>query len=110
MRKQLTTTRLPNNQEVFCLEPEEANILYQQVQRYLNHGITIKEGDTIFDVGANIGLFTLMVNELCKGNGDRFNSELFWLPKIFRSGIAIVLLDRSIDIRDMLICPFSQNS
>gem|GEM_PF-5372940 len=31
MRKQLTTARLPNHQEVFCLEPSEANILYKQV-------------------------------------------------------------------------------
>jgi iturin family lipopeptide synthetase A len=30
---------------------------------YFKHGIAIREGDCIFDVGANIGLFTLWVNQ-----------------------------------------------
>ena len=32
---------------------------------YLKHGITLHEGDVVFDVGANIGLFTLFANQYC---------------------------------------------
>ena len=42
---------------VFCLLAEEAEVLYKQVREYVKHNITLNEGDTIFDVGANIGLF-----------------------------------------------------
>ena len=81
MRKQLTTTRLPNNQEVFCLRESEASILYQQVQGYLKYGINIEAGDTLFDVGANIGLFTLMANDRCAGRANIFAFEP--VPDIF---------------------------
>ena len=33
---------------------------------YLQHGITIKDGDCIFDVGANIGFFTMFVHQKCR--------------------------------------------
>ena len=81
MKKQLAKIYLPNNQEVFCLKADEAKILYQQVQGYLKYGIVIKEGDIIFDVGANIGLFALMINNLCDGKADIFAFEP--MPSIF---------------------------
>jgi len=47
MKKQLFTTCLPNNKEVFCLRAEEAKVLYEQVQDYIRYDITLKEGDIL---------------------------------------------------------------
>jgi FkbM family methyltransferase len=32
---------------------------------YLKHGVTLRDGDCVFDVGAHIGLFALFVNQKC---------------------------------------------
>jgi 31-O-methyltransferase len=53
-------TTLPNNQRVFCVNPLEVPVIFSQIAPYFRHGISVKEGDTVVDVGANIGLFTLM--------------------------------------------------
>lgn len=73
---------LPNRMEVLCLQKEEVFILYEQVQEYFKNGIEVKEGDTVFDVGANIGLFTLWVYELCNKNLNIFAFEP--IPEIFQ--------------------------
>jgi FkbM family methyltransferase len=61
--KQVT---LPNNIKVYCLEKREPKIIYEQIQEYFKHGITVKQEDIIFDIGANIGIFSLYVNFLLK--------------------------------------------
>ena len=46
----------------------QTSIIYKEVFEdavYLKHGVTLKDGDVVFDVGANIGLFTLFVNRMC---------------------------------------------
>ena len=61
--------KLPNNIAVAQLNKNETDYMYAEIfgrQAYLKHGITINDGDCIFDVGANIGLFTLFVNQICK--------------------------------------------
>jgi amino acid adenylation domain-containing protein/FkbM family methyltransferase len=61
--------RLPNGLEIAHLNKIETDILYQEIFEdvtYLQHGITIEDGYTILDVGANIGLFTLFVNQICR--------------------------------------------
>lgn len=83
MNKKLATVCLPNNQKVFCLQKEEAKFLYEEVQGYLKHEITVKEGDIIFDVGANIGLFALMVDDLCSGKAKILAFEP--VPATFRA-------------------------
>jgi FkbM family methyltransferase len=43
--------------------------MYREIfeeKTYVQHGITIKENDIIFDVGANIGIFSLYLTELDK--------------------------------------------
>lgn len=50
-------TLLRDGTSVFCLRSPEAKMLDHHVEGYLNHGISIKDGDIIFDVGANIGVF-----------------------------------------------------
>jgi len=42
---------------VYCLLKPEALVLDHHVQGYLEHGIDIGDGDVVFDIGANIGLF-----------------------------------------------------
>lgn len=53
-----------NDSIVFCLQPKEAVYLAKEVNDYLTHGIQLRDGDTIFDVGANIGIFSLWVCRL----------------------------------------------
>ncbi|RUT04420.1 hypothetical protein DSM106972_046480 [Dulcicalothrix desertica PCC 7102] len=60
---------LPNNLECYYLGKEETEYIFSEIfteQQYLRHGICINEGDCIFDVGANIGLFTLFLKNLQK--------------------------------------------
>jgi FkbM family methyltransferase len=53
---------LPNGITVSCLETLSPQIMYDEIfarNVYVQHGITMNEGDTIIDAGANIGLFSL---------------------------------------------------
>lgn len=62
------TCTLPNNLLVAHLNQNETDYLYKEIfelQAYLRHGITLNDGDYVFDVGANIGLFTLFVHQVC---------------------------------------------
>jgi amino acid adenylation domain-containing protein/FkbM family methyltransferase/non-ribosomal peptide synthase protein (TIGR01720 family) len=59
---------LPNNMAIVHLNKNETDYLYRVIFErltYLGPGITIEDGDCIFDVGANIGLFALFVNQVC---------------------------------------------
>lgn len=56
---------LPNKMEIAYQSRVELAHFYEDIfekQIYLRHGITLNEGDCVFDVGANIGLFTLFVS------------------------------------------------
>jgi FkbM family methyltransferase len=66
MNDRLKQVILPNKMKVYCSNKREARIVYEQVQEYLRNGIALKEGDVVFDVGANIGIFSLYVNYLLK--------------------------------------------
>jgi amino acid adenylation domain-containing protein/FkbM family methyltransferase/non-ribosomal peptide synthase protein (TIGR01720 family) len=60
--------RLPNGLEIAHLNRNETVSLYKEIfedYSYLKNGITIEDGDCIFDVGANIGLFTLHAHQEC---------------------------------------------
>jgi amino acid adenylation domain-containing protein/FkbM family methyltransferase len=62
--------RLPNNMAVAQLNKNETAYLYEEIferQAYLKHGITLRDGDCVFDVGANIGLFALFARQVCAG-------------------------------------------
>jgi len=75
--KNLKQYRLPINLTVANLNKNETDYLFREIfelQAYLKHGITIEEGDCIFDVGANIGLFTLFVNQI-SGNLEIYSFE-----------------------------------
>jgi len=58
--------RLPGGLEIACLNRNEASLIYEEIfedEVYLKHGVTLVDGDCVFDVGANVGLFTLFVHE-----------------------------------------------
>ncbi|HEX6431513.1 MAG TPA: hypothetical protein VF008_27670, partial [Niastella sp.] len=47
---------------VYCIRKKEAAWLEKEVPSYLQHGISLSSGDTVFDVGANIGIFSLWLH------------------------------------------------
>ena len=60
---------LPNNMVIRHLNKAETDHFYKDIFEdnvYYKHGIKINKGDIVFDVGANIGLFTLFAHDKCK--------------------------------------------
>jgi len=75
---------LPNGLEIVHMNQYETDYLYREIfedECYLRHGICLRDGDTVVDVGANIGLFSLFVLNRCKN------------PKIFAFEPAPVVHD-----------------
>jgi len=67
--KSVNLYHLPNGVEIAHLNRNETDHLYEEVfrkQNYLRHNVSLRNGDCIFDVGANIGMFTLFVNDLVR--------------------------------------------
>lgn len=73
---------LPNGLKVSCVQKTEVPILYEEVQQYLKHGIKLEQGNTVFDVGANIGLFSLWLHQHFKGDLKIYAFEP--IPEIFK--------------------------
>lgn len=59
---------LPNGTVVACLQRHEVPIVHREVQSYFSKNLTLAPGDTVFDVGAHIGLFALEVYLRCQQN------------------------------------------
>lgn len=60
---------LPDGSPVAHLNRNETEYIYNEIfvlQAYLRHGVTIRDGDSIVDVGANIGLFTVFASRLAR--------------------------------------------
>src|SRR5258705_112057 len=65
----LTRYILPNGMEIVHLNQYETDYDYKEIfedQCYLRHGIRLHDDDTVLDIGANIGLFSLFVMSRCK--------------------------------------------
>jgi FkbM family methyltransferase len=59
---------LPNGLEVAYQTRAEAEFLYQDIfekRVYCQHGVSLQGARCVFDVGANVGLFTLFVHREC---------------------------------------------
>ncbi len=57
---------LPNQIEIAHLNPYETDYVFKEIfvdRCYLKHDIEINDGDTVIDIGANIGLFSLFVQQ-----------------------------------------------
>ncbi len=62
------TYELPNGMVVLAQNPVETDFMYQEIfeaRAYLRQGITLPDDACVFDVGANIGLFSLLVGQAC---------------------------------------------
>ncbi|MFW6012301.1 MAG: amino acid adenylation domain-containing protein [bacterium] len=60
--------RLPNGMSVAHHRAEETRLMYREIfegRAYARHGVTLRPGDRVFDVGANIGLFSLWALQEC---------------------------------------------
>ena len=60
--------QLPNGLTIHHINKHETDFLYKEIfgeRAYLKHGITLDSGACVFDVGANIGMFTLFVKQEC---------------------------------------------
>ena len=58
-------TTLVDGSQIFCITPTEGQMLYEHISGYLEHDlINIEEGDTIIDVGANIGVFGIRLSKM----------------------------------------------
>ena len=59
--------RLPNNAAIVEHGRKEADFLHKELfdeQIYFKHDISLRDGDCVFDVGAHLGLFTILVNRM----------------------------------------------
>jgi len=74
-------TVLPDGRKVECLSRLETQVVWGHVGEYFKHGITLSRGDTVVDVGANIGLFTLAAWERCGPTGTLYAFEP--IPAVF---------------------------
>jgi FkbM family methyltransferase len=91
---------LPNGMVIFHQNKSETDFVYDEIfqdQVYLKHGVTIQDGDCVFDVGANIGLFTLFVGQRCK-NAVIYAFEP--IPPVFES------LQLNSELYDLSVIPF----
>jgi len=68
LSSRMTTTTLGDGTQVYCLKPGEAKVLDSHIEGYMNHGIRVQPGDTVFDVGANIGMFGMRMAQRCNGD------------------------------------------
>jgi FkbM family methyltransferase len=62
--------RLPNGMTVIPQSRVEAEHFYQDIfekRIYLRHGVTLRPGDCVFDVGGNIGTFSLFAARAAPG-------------------------------------------
>jgi FkbM family methyltransferase len=66
---------------MFCLSKSEAHWLYQEVRGYIQHGIELRPGAVVVDVGANVGAFSLYVNRLLDNDVDTYSCEP--IPELF---------------------------
>lgn len=74
---------LPNGEEIYYLDKFTAKWVVEEVfieNVYLLNGISINDGDTIFDVGANMGFFSYYASKQAK---NLFIYTFEPVPKIF---------------------------
>jgi nonribosomal peptide synthetase DhbF len=86
---------LPNGVEIFHQNKSETEFLFEEIftkLAYLRNGITVRDGDVIFDVGANIGMFTLFAG-LRWPNATVYSFEP--LPPLYES------LRRNVELHDL---------
>ena len=67
--------------KIVCLNSEEVPTLYEHIQEYFRNGIQLHKRGTVFDVGADINLFSLWVYQQYNKNVITYAFEP--IPAIF---------------------------
>lgn len=92
---------LSENVKVMYQNKVETYQLYEKIFKqsaYLRHGIKLKDGDCVVDIGAHIGLFAYFANQQCR------NMRLFAFepsPTLFE------ILNRNMDLHDIKMQAFN---
>ena len=71
-------TTLPNGLTVCYASKYDVSFLYREIfeeQLYLQHGIRLEQGDTVVDVGGNIGFFALFAAQQVGPTGQVVSAE-----------------------------------
>ena len=90
---------LPNQMLVASQNKNETNFMYKEIfeeKIYLQHGVQLHDGACVFDVGANIGMFSLFIGAECR-NAKIYAFEP--MPPLFetlRTNIALYDLDAKV--------------
>ena len=72
----MKTTSLIDGTKIYCISPTEGQMLYEHINGYLSHSlIKINEGDTIVDIGANIGILGIKLSKMFPSNIEIFCFE-----------------------------------
>lgn len=72
------TVSLPNGLEICYASQYDVNFLYREIFQdkvYLQHGIQLQEGDTVLDIGGNIGFFALFAAQSVGSAGQVVTAE-----------------------------------
>jgi FkbM family methyltransferase len=107
MQSSISLKKLPNGFKVSFPKKDifqfydETTFFYEEVQDYFKNGIVCSEGDTIFDVGANIGLFTIHAHSKYNQNINIYAFEP--IPQIFKS---LFLNTQKLNSENVKIFPF----
>ncbi len=81
MIERLQQITLPDGTRFWCLRPAEVRVIHDSVNEYFRHGIDLRPGDVVFDVGANIGLFAHHVQRLATCGVHVYSFEP--IPQVF---------------------------
>jgi FkbM family methyltransferase len=107
MESTISFKKLPNGVKIFFPKKDtfqfydEVLFCYDEVQDYFKNGIICSEGDTIFDVGANIGLFAMHAYEKYNQNINIYSFEP--IPQTFES---LSLNIKNLNTEKIRIFPF----
>jgi FkbM family methyltransferase len=77
------TLQLRNGMNVYSFQKGETEFLYEEIwesDTYVNYGLKLEKGDVVFDVGANIGMFSMYCASKVDGDITLFSFEP--MPKI----------------------------
>jgi FkbM family methyltransferase len=74
-------TVLQNGIAISYLNKRDLRFMYYEMPSYFQHNIHVREGDTVVDIGANIGLFSLWVHKLANGDVSVYAFEP--IPPVF---------------------------
>jgi len=66
---------LPDGTPVWCDAPLAVRAVWDEIQTYFPEGQSVKAGDVVFDVGANIGLFSLAAWQQSGGMAQIYGFE-----------------------------------